>query len=69
MYAATAVLNAALSVWQMFVGEFVGFLVLGDLVVGEFVGFLVLGDLVVGEQVVTAHQFCLVPLGRITGVA
>jgi hypothetical protein len=42
MYAATAVLNAALSVWQVFVG---------DLVVGEFVGFIVLGDLVVGEFV------------------
>ena len=61
MYAATAVLNAVLSVWQKVVGEFVGFLVLGELVVGELVGFdegLAVGELVgfdeglaVGESV------------------
>ena len=45
MYAATASLNTALSVWQ----EFVGFLVLGDLVVGDFVGFD--EGLAVGESV------------------
>ena len=50
MYEATAVLNAALSDWQNDVGEFIGFLVLGEFV-GKFVGFLVLGELVVGEFV------------------
>jgi hypothetical protein len=53
MYAATAVLNAALSDWQKVVGEFVGILVLGELVVGEFVGESVGFDegLAVGELV------------------
>ena len=50
MYEVTLVLNAALSDWQNDVGEFIGFLVLGEFV-GKVVGFLVLGELVVGEFV------------------
>ena len=59
MYKATSDLNDVLLVWQMFVGEFVGFLVLGDLVavgfdedgmaMGESVGFD--KRLAVGESV------------------
>jgi hypothetical protein len=48
MYEATAILNASLSVWQMDVGEFVGFLVMGEFV-GESVGFD--KGLAVGESV------------------
>ena len=53
MYKATSDLNDVLLVWQKNLGEFVGFLVLGDLVVGEFVGESVGFDegLAVGESV------------------
>ena len=53
MYKATLFLNAALSVWQIFVGESVGFD--EGLVVGESVGFdegLAVGESVVGLDVV-----------------